>query len=113
VGRIACRVVSCDPVVLFAGNCSPTLAVDNSTANHNKPCLQQIPKPKVEDDEMFRVIRGDQQPSMWLTNWLEKRYIGSPAEVNAIISAGVTGGARPIIWPQAWVDAIPVKTSDQ
>ena len=26
-----------------SGNCSPTLAVDNSTANHNKPCLQDIP----------------------------------------------------------------------
>jgi hypothetical protein len=47
VGRIACRVVSCDPAVLTWGNCAPTLAVDNSTANHNQPCLQGTP---VEDD---------------------------------------------------------------
>jgi hypothetical protein len=49
VGRIACRVVSCDPAVLAVGNCSPTLAVDNSTANHNKPCLQTAPQ---EDDDV-------------------------------------------------------------
>ena len=48
VGRIACRVVSCDAAVLAAGNCAPTLAVDNSTANHNQPCLQDVPIP--EDD---------------------------------------------------------------
>ena len=48
VGRIACRVVSCDPAVLVVGNCAPTVAVDNSTANHNKPCLQA--KAVEEDD---------------------------------------------------------------
>lgn len=48
VGRIACRVVSCDPAVLVVGNCAPTVAVDNSTANHNKPCLQD--KAVEEDD---------------------------------------------------------------
>ena len=48
VGRIACRVVSCDPAVLVVGNCAPTVAVDNSTANHNKPCLQA--QPQEEDD---------------------------------------------------------------
>jgi hypothetical protein len=55
VGRIACRVVSCDPAVLVVGNCAPTVAVDNSTANHNKPCLQQAgPAPAmlvIPDDE--------------------------------------------------------------
>ena len=48
VGRIACRVVSCDPAVLVLGNCAPTVAVDNSTANHHKPCLQTAPQE--EDD---------------------------------------------------------------
>ena len=48
VGRIACRVVSCDPAVLVVGNCAPTVAVDDSTANHNKPCLQEAPTQ--EDD---------------------------------------------------------------
>jgi hypothetical protein len=50
VGRIACRVVSCDPAVLVLGNCAPTLAVDNRTANHNKPCLQNDEPLFPEDD---------------------------------------------------------------
>ena len=37
--------MSCDPAVLVVGNCAATVAVDNSTANHNKPCLQQPPPP--------------------------------------------------------------------
>jgi hypothetical protein len=102
-------VVSCSPLVLFAGNCSNTLAVDNSTANHNKPCLQDLPKPPEEDD-VFRIIRGDQSATLWLTNWLEKRKIRDPAEANAIIQAGVTNGAPPVTWPQAWVDNIPIST---
>ena len=61
---------------------------------------------------MFRVIKGDQKGDMWLTNWLEKRHITSPAEVNAIIKAGVTNGAGLVTWPQAWVDAIPVIEND-
>ncbi len=48
MGRIACRVVSCDPAVLVVSACAPTIAVDNSTANHNKPCLQ--PALGTEDD---------------------------------------------------------------
>ena len=76
VGRIACRVVSCDPAVLVVGNCAPTLAVDNSTANHNKPCLQ-APPPTKQEDELFRVIKGDVSNTIWLTNWLEKRRITS------------------------------------
>ncbi len=51
VGRIACRVVSCDPAVLVLGNSAPTVAVDNSTANHNKPCLQETAKKKEDDVE--------------------------------------------------------------
>jgi len=46
--------VSCDPAVLVVGNCAPTVAVDDSTANHNKPCLQQVatsPALVVPDDE--------------------------------------------------------------
>ena len=48
VGRIACRVVSCDPAYLALGNCAPTVAVDDSTANHNQPCLQELTQQ--EDD---------------------------------------------------------------
>jgi hypothetical protein len=107
VGRIACRVVSCDPAVLLFGNCAPTLAVDNSTEKHNKPCLQ-APQQN-EEDEMYRIIRGDQSNALWLTNWLEKRRIGTPAEADAIKRAGVTNGGETVTWPQAWVDYIPVR----
>jgi hypothetical protein len=51
VGRIACRVVSCDAATLAVGNCSSTLAVDNATANQNRPCLQAKPKPPEDDVE--------------------------------------------------------------
>ena len=51
VGRIACRVVSCDPAALVVGNCAPTVAVDNSTANHNQPCLQTAPVGEDDDVE--------------------------------------------------------------
>lgn len=52
VGRIACRVVSCDPAVLVLGNCAATVAVDNSTANHNQPCLQAPPQPPPAEENM-------------------------------------------------------------
>lgn len=70
--------------------------------------LPPPPPPLPKESDMFRVIKGDAKGDMWLTNWLEKRHIGSPTEVTAIIGAGVTEGAPPITWPQSWVDSIPV-----
>lgn len=78
-----------------------------------------IPDSKLQsqEDEVYRVIHGDAKGAagdqFWLTNWLEKRKITSGDESTAIIQAGVTNGAGPVKWPQAWVDAIPVKTSDK
>lgn len=73
VGRIACRVVSCDPAVLVAGNCSPTLAVDNSTANHNKPCLQDTKPPEDEVEHGmavdFVVNPNDTRSGYTLDRW--------------------------------------------
>ena len=74
VGRIACRVVSCDPAVLVVGNCAPTVAVDDSTANHNQPCLQQpdpTPRwwvPPEEDDmsDLARVGFNNQVHAFWI-----------------------------------------------
>lgn len=73
-----------------------------------------VPPPikTTKKDEMIRIIKGDKAPEVWVTNWLEKRYVGSPAEINAIIQGGITDGAGQVNWPQAWVDAIPVKKSD-
>ena len=69
VGRIACRVVSCDAAVLVAGNCAPTVAVDNSTANHNKPCLQnvEIPEDDVEHGMAVDVVVNPADPNSGYT----------------------------------------------
>lgn len=69
VGRIACRVVSCDPAVLVVGNCAPTVAVDNSTANHNKPCLQSAPQESddVEHGMAVDVIFNPSDPTSGYT----------------------------------------------
>jgi hypothetical protein len=64
----------------------------------------------LEEDEMFRIIRGEQAPQFWLTNWLEKRHVESPQEADAIIKAGITNGADVVTWPQVWIDNIPIRT---
>lgn len=69
-------------------------------------------KELAQEEEVFRVIGGDQSNTLWLTNWLEKRKIDSPDEANAIIKAGVTNGAGTVHWPQAWVDNIPVREAN-
>ena len=43
-----------------SSNCAPTLAVDNSTANHNKPCLQ-APPPRRRTTKCSGVIMGDNE----------------------------------------------------
>lgn len=58
---------------------------------------------------MFRIIKGDQSAELFVTNWLEKRKLTTPAEATAVIRAGVTNGVGTVLWPQAWVDAIPLK----
>ena len=72
----------------------------------NEPA-DPVPDP-VEDDEMFRIIKGDKTNDLWLTNWLTKRHIGTPAEADAITKSGVTNGRPAVVWPEAFVDAIPV-----
>jgi hypothetical protein len=59
VGRITCRVVSCDPIMLYLSNCSGVAAVDDTTANHNNPCLQAEPWGPLPDfSEEFDVEHG-------------------------------------------------------
>ncbi len=68
-----------------------------------------------EDHEMIRIIKGDQKPELWVTNWLTKRPIDISGpdkglkEVAAIIAGGITDGAPYVTWPQHWVDNIPVE----
>ncbi|MGZ6965789.1 MAG: hypothetical protein ACXVKA_16405 [Acidimicrobiia bacterium] len=89
VGRIACRVVSCDPNVLVQGNCTPTLAVDNSTANQNKPCLQATPKPKEVDmaqaDYFITTVGTD---TWWFYNGNSKRAL-RPGENQMLVDLGI------------------------
>ncbi len=87
------------------GGVSDVLLAPTNYTNPPHP----IPAPPPEEDDVFRVITGDQNRNdIWLTNWLEKRKIGSLAEAGAIIRAGVTQGAPSVTWPQAYVDSIPV-----
>ena len=39
-GRILCRVITCIPPWEIDGTCTQTMAVDDSTAEHNAPCLE-------------------------------------------------------------------------
>lgn len=68
------------------------------------------PPPLPPEDDMIRVIKGDQKPDFWLTNFIEKRHINSIPESQALINAGMTNGAPLVTWPQAFVDNIPVRT---
>jgi len=40
-GRIACRVVTCTPPWMVDPTCTTTVLVDDNTANHDAPCLQE------------------------------------------------------------------------
>jgi hypothetical protein len=42
-GRIACRVVTCQPAYLFDNACGSEVLVDDSTAGHDAPCLHGPP----------------------------------------------------------------------
>jgi hypothetical protein len=92
VGRIACRLVSCDPAVLVVGNCAPTVAVDDSTANHNKPCLQTAPTEEddVEHGMAVDVILNPLDPT---SGYTLDRWGGVHAFGNAV-PAATTG-----YWP--------------
>jgi hypothetical protein len=86
VGRIACRVVSCDPAALVVGNCAPTVAVDNSTANHNKPCLQAPEEDDVEHGMAVDVILNPLDPTSGYTldRWGGVHKFGTSAPATRI-----------------------------
>lgn len=63
-----------------------------------------------QEDEVFRIIKGDKTNDLWLTNWLTKRRIADAAEQSEIVKAGITNGDPGIVWPQRLVDNIPVET---
>lgn len=71
-------------------------------------------KPKEdEEDEMFRVLKGDRSNDLWWTNWLEKRHIDTPQEATALINTGATQGAGMVTWPQQFVDNVPVREKNE
>lgn len=75
------------------------------------------PPPVTPEEDMKRIIKGDQFEDRWVTDWITKRHIGTRPgfdaearkERDAIIQAGVTQGAGEVTWPQAWVETIPVQ----
>ena len=69
----------------MVGNCAPTIAVDNSTANHNKPCLQQqIPEDTdVEHGMAVDVILNPFNPTSGYTldRWGGVHHFGTAVAV--------------------------------
>jgi hypothetical protein len=69
IGRIICRVVSCEPPWTVDSTCTTALAVDNATAEQNVACNTSIPQPPFGEDSMVFVICYDApkgQPANWL-----------------------------------------------
>jgi hypothetical protein len=68
VGRIICRVVSCEPPWTVDSTCTTTLAVDDSTAEQNVPCNTSVPQPPGEDSMVFVICYNapTDQPANWL-----------------------------------------------
>ncbi len=111
VGRIACRVVSCDPARARVGQ----LRADARGRQLDREPQQALPAGTTAteggDDEMFRVIKGDQeQHALAHATGSRSASIRSTRPRSTRSSRpGVTNGARRrSIWPQAWVDNIPI-----
>lgn len=71
-------------------------------------------QPHQEDVKVLHLIQGDKKPEWYVTDFLTKRYVGSPDEAARIIYATTAAGGKiahgpnngPNIVPQADVDAI-------
>lgn len=66
------------------------------------------PKPLPVEDDVFRILNEVETNTLWLTNWLERRKVGSVQEAAALIQAGITQGAPVVAWPQPYIEAIPI-----
>ncbi len=60
-GPIVCRVVTCTPPWIFDSSCTTDLRVDNATAQHNAPCLQNgcsspTPPPRRPPQDLLSVL---------------------------------------------------------
>jgi hypothetical protein len=95
VGRIACRVVSCDPAVLIVGNCAPTLAVDNSTANHNQPCLQAPARPTARGKKMQLVFSDATGDTWFVTDGIHRRPLAA-GEPQLLVDLGLITPERDV-----------------
>jgi hypothetical protein len=82
------------------------------------PWLSSIPSPEPSkgNEKVLHLIVGTKDGKWWLTDWITKRYVQTPAEAAQIIVSTVkTGGSieqngsnGPVTYDQAVVDAIPV-----
>jgi len=58
-GRISCRVATCTPPWVLDTTCTTTTHTDDSTANHNVPCLQTPPPTVAADVVAVRMTAPD------------------------------------------------------
>jgi hypothetical protein len=103
VGPIACRMVTCTPPWTLPLGCTPDGAVDNETADHNSPCLQETPLPPAptfaltgEDTmgftaavipgQVWETFRVDSQGNVW--HYYYPRATAGESEL-------IAGGAKP------------------
>jgi hypothetical protein len=87
--------VSCDPAVLIVGNCSPTLAVDNSTANHNRACLQ-APPPSARKGKKMQFVFSEATGDTWfVTDGIHRRPLAS-GEPQLMVDLGLVTPERDV-----------------
>jgi hypothetical protein len=74
-----------------------------------EPVPEPIPEP--EDDDVRRIIKGDQKPEWYLTDGLTKRHIKDRAEAATLAfnRLGEWDDGEAFVWPQAQVDRIKVQ----
>lgn len=74
------------------------------------------PKPAPQEDDLpLHLVIGTKRPEWFLTDWITKRYVNTPAEAAQIVVSTVSTGGKieqngqngPVTYDQATVDAVP------
>lgn len=67
------------------------------------------PDQSPEEDDMARLVKGDQSHEWWVMDAMNKRYVGTQghAAFGSETSLGLWQGAHPTVIPQAFVNEMP------
>jgi hypothetical protein len=73
------------------------------------------PSPQEDDDLPLHLVLAKGQPEWWLTDWMTKRYIGSPDQAAQVIVSTIATGGKietdgnngPVPYDAATVNAVP------